>query len=236
MGNIFITGVSAGLGKAMAEYFIHQNHMVYGVSRRTPDDLLKFDNFSFRNLDLADLESIPACLDALGVEKEFELIMLNAGIIGKYGDISDISLGEAKKVEDVNVWSNKVILDYCVQKGVAMKQVVAISSGASVSDARGWSGYGVSKAALNMLIRMYGAEIPDTHFCSLAPGIVDTGMQEYICGLEANEKYQTLGYLQSAKNSGKMPSAESTAKSIIDALPQIKETIKSGGYTDIRKL
>lgn len=236
MGNIFVTGVSGGLGKAMAEFFIREGHIVYGVSRNTPKDLLQFENFSFRSLDLGDLESIPACLDTLFTENQFDLFMLNAGIIGQYGDLAEISLQDAKHVEDVNVWSNKVIVDYCLQKKVSVRQVVAISSGASVSDARGWSAYGVSKAALNMLISMYAAEIPETHFCSLAPGIVDTSMQEYLYRLETDEKYQTLGVLQSAKKSGKMPSAEAVAESIIKALPKIRETIRSGGYADIRKL
>lgn len=236
MGNIFITGVSGGLGKAMAEYFIRENHSVYGVSRSTPEDLLQFENFSFKNLDLAELESIPSCLEGLLAAREFDLLLLNAGAIGQYGDIADIPIQEARQIEDINVWSNKVILDYCLQKKIALKQVVAISSGASISDARGWSAYGVSKAALNMLIRMYAAEVPDTHFCSLAPGIIDTNMQEYLYSLKADEKYQTLGVLQSAKKSGKMPTAQSTAENIITALPKIRETIKSGGYADIRKL
>ncbi|WP_163336730.1 SDR family NAD(P)-dependent oxidoreductase [Desulfopila sp. IMCC35008] len=236
MGNIFITGVSGGLGKAMAEYFIRAGGAVFGVSRSAPKDLLQFENFSFRSLDLGNHESIPPCLDALFTDNQFDLFMLNAGTIGQYGDLADISLQEAKHVEDVNVWSNKVILDYCLQKKMSVRQVVAISSGASVSDARGWSAYGVSKAALNMLIRMYAAEIPETHFCSLAPGIVDTSMQEYLYSLGKDDKYQTLGVLQSAKESGKMPSAEAAAENIINALPKIRETIKSGGYADIRKL
>lgn len=236
MGNIFITGVSGGLGKAMAEYYIREGSIVYGVSRSTPKELLEYENFTFRSLDLGDLESIPMGLEKLFTEKQFDLFMLNAGIIGQYGDLADISLREAKQIEDVNVWSNKVILDYCLQNKVKVQQVVAISSGASVSNARGWSAYGVSKAALNMLISMYAAEIPDTHFCSLAPGIIDTDMQEYLNSLEADEKYQTLGVLQSAKRSGKMPSPESAAENIIRALPKIRETIKSGGYADVRKL
>lgn len=236
MKNIFITGVSTGLGNAMAKYFLDENVNVFGLSRSTPEDLLTYDNFYFKNHDLSNLNGIEGRLDQLLGIQEVDLVVLNAGVIGEYGDLAKISVGDAKRVEDINVWANKVILDYCLVKDISLQQVIAISSGASVSGARGWSAYGVSKAALNMLIQLYAAEMPKTHFCALAPGVLDTGMQEYLYSLDQDDKYPTLGVLQSLKANKKMPSAESAAQDIIDALPKIRETIKSGSYADIRKL
>ena len=45
-------------------------------------------------------------------------------------------------------------------------------------DEGGWNGYALSKAALNMMMKLYAAERPGTDFSALAPGLVDTAMQE----------------------------------------------------------
>lgn len=235
-GNVLITGVSKGLGNAMARLLLERENTVFGLSRSVPENLAGQEAFHFTGVDLADLGTIEDNLSQLLDVQQLDLLILNAGIIGDYGDLFDMPLKEAKKVEDVNLWANKVILDFCRKQKINVGQVVAISSGASVSGARGWSAYGVSKAALNMLIRLYAAEMPETHFCSLAPGVIDTDMQEYLFSLEADDKYTTLGFLQAAKGEGKMPTPDVAAKNILDAFPKIRETIESGAYADIRKL
>lgn len=39
--NIFITGVSSGLGEALASHYLQQGFSVYGLSRRIPENLLR---------------------------------------------------------------------------------------------------------------------------------------------------------------------------------------------------
>lgn len=118
---------------------------------------------------------------------------------------------------------------------ISNRQIVAISLGASISGHRGWGGYSISKAALNMMVKLYAHEMPDTHICSLAPGIFDTALQEYLCTSVDSEKFFSIRSLQDARNRSEMPSAEEAAKKIIEAIPGFFNHA-SGSYLDIRKV
>ena len=113
-------------------------------------------------------------------------------------------------------------------------RVVAISSGASLSGSRGWNGYSLSKAALNMLIKLYAGERPRP-FYSLAPRLVDTAMQDYLTNLPADARYAPLQILKDAKGTEAMPDGARCARRLIELFPQLLQR-ESGAYADIRKL
>jgi NAD(P)-dependent dehydrogenase (short-subunit alcohol dehydrogenase family) len=136
---------------------------------------------------------------------------------------------------EVNLWSNKWILDCLFKDGPTVKQVVAISSGASVSGSRGWNGYSLSKAALNMMVKLYAGEILDTHFCSFAPGLIDTSMQAYISGLPDDERFSTVGRLKLARGTEEMPDPDKAAEMLTEAFPKLMD-FPSGSFVDVRKL
>lgn len=136
---------------------------------------------------------------------------------------------------EVNVWANKWLLDRLFSESRRIEQVVAISSGASQSGSRGWNGYSISKAALNMLIKLYAGERPQTHFTALAPGLVDTAMQDYLTSLPGDLRYPPLNILKAAKGTDQMPDSESCARRLIEAFPRLLK-LQSGVYADIRKL
>ena len=131
--------------------------------------------------------------------------------------------------------ANKWLLDLIFASGREVKQVVAISSGASRSGQRGWNGYSISKAALNMLIHMYANEQRRTHFAALAPGLVDTAMQDYLTNLPADERFKPLAILKEAKGTEKMPDGDTCARQLMDTFPKLLER-PSGSYADIRQL
>lgn len=136
---------------------------------------------------------------------------------------------------EINVWANKWILDTVFENVKLVRQVIGISSGASQSGSRGWNGYSVSKAALNMLVKLYAGERPETHFTAFAPGLVDTAMQDYLTKLPPDERFKPLEVLKAAKGTEKMPDSESCARMLIDAFPMLLER-QSGEFVDIRKL
>jgi benzil reductase ((S)-benzoin forming) len=136
---------------------------------------------------------------------------------------------------DVNVWANKILIETLFREVKKIQQVVAVSSGAAVSGARGWNAYSLSKATLNMLINLYAKEYTDTHFCALAPGLVDTGMQDYIYSLEDHDKYPVVQYLKEAKGTGKMPKPDKAARVFAKAVESAKNH-ESGTFLDVRKL
>lgn len=233
---VFITGVSSGIGLGLAKAYLQDGWDVFGVSRREPAELQVSERFHFKSMDLADFAAIPAGLRELfAPTTSMDLVILNAGVLGKIADLKETTLPEMFSVMDVNLWANKVVLDTVFQLRMRPQQVIAISSGAAVSANRGWNAYSVSKSALNMLIGLYAAERPETHFCSLAPGIIDTPMQDQISALPPDERFTSLELLREAKGTELMPPPDQAA---LDLIASFERAAKhpSGSFLDLRNL
>lgn len=232
---IFITGVSSGLGYGLAKVYLEQGAQVYGCSRRCPKDLVAA-GLHFETIDLLDeVQGISALARLLAAVPSLDIAILNAGKLGTIRDMQDAPLEDLRETMEINVWANKWILDCLLKEGRSVAQVVGISSGASLSGSRGWNGYSLSKAALNMLIKLYAGEALNTHFTSLAPGLVDTAMQDYLTNLPADDRYAPLEILKAAKGTEKMPNGVSCARQLIDVFPKLLKGA-SGEYADVRKL
>ncbi len=236
-GNIFITGVSSGLGRGLAEEYLERGANVFGCSRRVPEDLVE-RGLRHRAVDLS-LGAVPEAVDPVRElvvgAGTWEVLFLNAGRLGEIRDMADTPLPDLRETMETNVWANKWILDLFFANAETVRQVIAVSSGASRSGSRGWNGYSISKAALNMLITLYAGEVPETHFTALAPGLVESGMQDYLTALPADDRFKPLEILKAAKGTDQMPDGRTCAGRIIAALPRLAE-LESGSYADLRKL
>jgi NAD(P)-dependent dehydrogenase (short-subunit alcohol dehydrogenase family) len=234
--NVFITGTSSGLGFALAKYYVDSGHLVYGISRKMNEELNNYSNFHFLVQDITRFSELETNLFSFLKDVQvFDLVILNAGVLNEIKDLKDTSLHEIMKVMDVNVWANKILIEALFREVSKIRQVVAVSSGAAVSGARGWNAYSLSKATLNMLINLYAKEYPGTHFCALAPGLVDTGMQDYIFSLEDDEKFPIVKRLKEAKGTGKMPKPDEAARSFARAV-KLAKNYESGIFLDVRKM
>jgi benzil reductase ((S)-benzoin forming) len=251
---IFLTGVSSGIGLALAKAYLDAGAHVYGLSRREPKELAGRAGFRFASVDLARLDAISAAVTKLleGADR-LDLVVLNAGVLGEIADLAETDLERMRAIMDVNLWANKPVLDAVFSgagaKGISagfggavnrpqarsVGQVVAISSGAAVNGARGWNGYALSKAALNMLMKLYAAERPETHFSALAPGLVDTAMQEAMRRQPADPRFPTLDRLRRAAGTAEMPDPDGVAPRILAAIPRLA-ALKSGEFHDLRTL
>ena len=234
MANIFITGVSSGIGLGLVKTYLAQGWNVYGISRR--ECPVKHANLFSIQADLADFNSIQDSLLKLFPQGiKLDLVVLNAGVLGNISTMQQAPLEELQNTMDINLWSNKLILDWLFGNCTSVNQVVAISSGAAVNGNKGWSGYSISKAAFKMLIQLYAAEIEDTHFMSFAPGLVDTQMQDYLCSRQDTDTFPSLARIQSARGTENMPTPEELAKK----LPVVFKNLlsyESGSFIDIRKM
>jgi NAD(P)-dependent dehydrogenase (short-subunit alcohol dehydrogenase family) len=235
--HVFITGVSSGIGHSLAEAYLDRGCRVYGVSRRRPADLATRDGFAFESLDLCDHARIAPALESLlaGVDR-VHLAVLNAGVLGPFGDLGQIPLADLGQVTDVNLWANKTLLDGLFSESRVIDQVVTLSSGASVNGNRGWAGYAISKAALNMLTRLYAQERPATHFCALAPGVLQTAMMEQLLSHPRDDRYPSLDVLRAKQNTPQLPRPEAVADRLIEAFARLPELVASGDYADVRNL
>lgn len=233
---ILITGTSKGLGAALAHFYLKNHHNVIGISRTKNSDLMQFDNFTHIELDLSVLTDIePKLFECLDENTILDLVVLNAGILGELKPFSEYKLSEIEKIMTVNLWSNKLILDYLLNRLSQIKQVVAISSGAAIRAYPGWGAYSISKAALNTLILTYANEFDGTHFSSLAPGIIDTNMQDYISQHPNNQNYSLINQLKKAKGTLSMPKPDQLAPIVVQSFEKLKN-LKSGKNSDIREL
>ena len=193
MKHVFITGVSSGLGEALCELYLRAGAVVYGVSRTKPSFGMNDDNFHFILGDLSEPYLINDIAHELLREVEYlDLVILNAGMLGEIKTLAESSIFEMKEVMDLNMWANKQLLDAIYKLNIFPKQVVAVSSGASLSGHKGWGAYALSKAALNMLMLLFANERPETHFSSIAPGLVRTPMLEHLLSSVDSEAFPSV--------------------------------------------
>ena len=230
MKNILITGVSSGLGEALATQYLENGDTVYAIGKTLPKKLDHYPHFFFFLYDLSDTFMIQYTLKEFLQHRSFDIVILNAGLLGDIKTLSQTDLMDAKAVMEVNVWANKELID-TLQSHAHVKQVVGISSGAAVNGSKGWGAYSLSKAGLNMLLSVYAKELPEIHFTALAPGVIRTPMVEHII----EEVDDTL--FPSAKRLKENPiqTAEEAAKNLIATFPQLLN-YESGSFLDVRTM
>jgi NAD(P)-dependent dehydrogenase (short-subunit alcohol dehydrogenase family) len=231
---VLITGTSSGIGYGLAKELCENGAQVYGISRKTSSLSSKFANYTHFQIDLTNYQSIAIEMQKVFTHvSSFDLVVLNAGILGLIAKFQKQSIDLAKHVMDINVWASKALIDLFLISDIAVKQWVAISSGAAKNGSAGWGAYSVSKAALNMLIQTYAVENTQSHFCALAPGLVDTQMQDYISELPNKEGFPAIDRLKAAKGTVSMPDPTTAAPMLINAMQKALE-YDSGVFLDVR--
>jgi len=230
LSNILITGISSGIGKALAKTYSNNGYEIYGLSRT------KSNEYNHVECDLEKVYDISYKLSTLlkNVE-QIDVVYLNAGVLGNIEYLNKIKLHDLETSFTINTWANKVIIDYLITNNINVKQVVAISSGASQKTYTGWGEYSISKAALNMMIQVYAEENPDIHFLSVSPGPVDTPIQDYINKNIDGRKYKWKKKFSDMKKNNDLPKASWVADNLNQIMPTLKK-YKSGSFLDLRNL
>lgn len=102
---ILITGASSGMGKETAKNLIQQGHIVYTVARRIDQmqDLKEMGGHPIQ-MDVTKEEDIENVVKTIIKEQgKIDVLWNNAGY-GLYGSVEDVSLDEARKQMEVNVF------------------------------------------------------------------------------------------------------------------------------------
>lgn len=230
MKKIFITGVSSGLGEALCREYLDNGDDVYAVGRTYPKEFDDYSNFSFFTFDLRQTYTIRKCIKEFIHRHTFDLVILNAGVLGEIKTLMETEVSQIKDVMKLNVWANKELIDLLVLHA-CIKQVIGISSGAAVNGSKGWGSYSLSKSALNMLLNLYAKELPDIHFTSLAPGVINTAMVQHIVNKIDDAKFP------SAKNlkEGSIQEPKEAAKHLIAIFDKLLD-YDSGSFLDVRTM
>jgi len=185
MRTALLTGASRGLGRALARSLAGDGWRLV-VDARTVAELdaaaaeLAAAGGQVTALpgDVTDRAHVAELAAAAG--GRLDLLVLNASSLGQLPlpPLAGYDLAAFRAVLEVDTVAPLALLQQVLPAlRAAAGTVIAISSDAAVEGYPGWGGYGASKAALDQLTRVLGAEEPELAVYAVDPGDMRTRMQ-----------------------------------------------------------
>ncbi|MEM8688571.1 MAG: SDR family NAD(P)-dependent oxidoreductase [Pseudomonadota bacterium] len=168
-----VTGASRGIGYAVSKALAAEGAHVIAIARTVGgleelDDEIKASGGSATLVphDLKDLKG----LDRLGAAlyerwEKLDILVANAGILGRLTPLGHIEPKEWDEVFAVNVTANwRLIRSFDpLLRASEAGRAVFITSGAATTCQAYWGTYSVTKAALDALAKTYAAETSSTN-------------------------------------------------------------------------
>ena len=178
MKTVLITGVSRGIGRALAEIFLANEYFVVGTSTKGIADI-KHDNLVVFQLDLANSLSIEKCSQAiLNLNKSIDILINNAGTahVEREGIKMDI-LRDTLETNLIGPIDFTQHILPVVREGGHIINISSRMGSLSYVHQPNNPSYKISKAALNMFTRVLSLQLKDTiTVSSVHPGAVLTAM------------------------------------------------------------
>src|SRR5437868_6797991 len=181
---ILITGVTRGLGRAMAEEFIQLGHKVIGCGRSEKDIVqLQIDFPRPHDFDIVDVTSNEAVFawaqQILEKHGAPDLLLNNAALINRNAPLWLVPAQEFSDVIDVNIKGVANVIRHFVPAMIARRSgvIVNFSSGWGRSTDAEVAPYCATKWAIEGLTQSLAQELPPGMAAvPLNPGIIDTDM------------------------------------------------------------
>jgi NAD(P)-dependent dehydrogenase (short-subunit alcohol dehydrogenase family) len=180
---ILITGVTRGLGRALAEWFIAQGHTVIGCARSAEILNLRFTHPApndFAAVDVTEENKVALWSEkVLAVHGAPDLLINNAALVNTPAPLWQVPAAEFNQLVDVNLKGVACVIRHFVPAMVARKTgvIVNLSSGWGRSTSPGVAPYCASKYAIEGLTLALAQELPaGMAAVPLNPGIIDTDM------------------------------------------------------------
>ncbi len=187
---VLITGVTRGLGRAMAEEFIRLGHTVLGCGRSQKEiDQLqrRFGRpHDFSVADVSSDEAVKSWASRLLASHEApDLLVNNAGVINRNAPLWRIDNREFSRVIDVNLKGVANVIRHfapaMIKRGSGV--IVNFSSGWGRSTDAQVAPYCATKWAVEGLTQALAQELPaGMAAVPLNPGIINTGMLQSCFG------------------------------------------------------
>lgn len=241
-----ITGASRGLGEALVSALLRPGHHIVGVARS--------DNAALRAAaeqagvpldwhcrDLADGAATQVwmrdTLSALPGTFSSATLILNAGVVEPIGDLAALKADTLLPHLQLNLLSPMLTTAAFIDATTnwhCERRVLAISSGAARRPIEGWSAYCAGKAGLDMFVRSINAEYATrpagqrVHAVALAPGVIDTGMQDII----RQQDFASVARFRTLKEQGQLTPPATAAAAIADYLE--RDDFGSSELDDLR--
>ncbi len=147
---ILVTGVSSGIGLAVAEQLLKYGHTVLGIARRANQVLAKYPRFVSIVLDVSQLDVLPQKIKELQqAYPALDAVIFCAGK-GQFGAIEQFSYEQIDALMTLNftsqVYLTKALLPDFKRK--AQSDLIYIGSEAALKGSRNGAMYCASKFAL----------------------------------------------------------------------------------------
>ncbi|MBA3310232.1 MAG: SDR family oxidoreductase [Nocardioidaceae bacterium] len=184
-----ITGASRGLGQALSLALARRGWSLI-VDARTGADLdLAAEELRDAGAhhvvavtgSVADAEHRARLTQAAHDAGRLDLLVNNASLLGPspQPSLADYPLEVLDQVYRVNLFAPLALVQTLLaQLRASSGRVINVTSDAAVEPYDGWGGYGSSKAALDQLTAILGAEEPDLRVYAFDPGDMRTAMHQ----------------------------------------------------------
>ena len=232
---VIISGASKGIGYGLLTTFLEKSHHVIAISRSKAADFDRLNEeypqqLDWINLDLSKPNTFIPKIKAVfssSLLKDFDSISLihNAGVLSPISPIgSKRSLEELTNIVSLNLLAPMLIDEIFLNTELeATRKILYISSGAGRRPIHSWSAYCATKAAIDRYATCLSLEQADKNnpvkVSSLAPGVVDTEMQQLIRST-SKEVFPGLDRFIELKEEGKLWSPEYVAVAILGYLAE----------------
>jgi hypothetical protein len=238
-----VTGHSRGLGEAIAADLLGRGIAVLGLSRALNDPLAgRYPGLLQQTvLDLSDTAHLQGWLQtgalarfAQGAERV--LLVNNAGVVQPIGAAGSLEGTQLALAISLNVTAPLLLANALVAAadGTVQRRVLHVSSGTARKPYAGWSVYCATKAALDMHARASQLdEVPGLLISSVAPGVIDTGMQADIRAASEDD-FPLRARFEAMKREGQLESPLQVAHKLVDHL--LSGDFGQEAVTDLREL
>ena len=239
-----ITGSSKGIGAGLTARLPSPRWACVGISR---SELESKADYWHLCADLSSLEGIKDCLHALTPlldtpHLKQAVLWNNAGSLAPAGFVGGLDATGMIQQQVLNTIAPLSLANAFIRGTARLgKQavVVNLSSGAALKPYRGWAGYCASKAALAMWTQSAGLEQLHAHgaeaarVLSIAPGVVDTPMQNWIRDRDP-ATFPDLPRFEQLHHKGQLTDPDAVAKRLWEVALDPQHV--TGSTLDIRQL